>query len=73
MVKCEVTLDREERSFKTLNIIGLNRVTKSVPEVRIHLPPPASLKCREILRSCPRSMRKRPDFRGILTQTGPEK
>ena len=40
MVKCEVTLDREERSFKTLNIIGLNRVTKSVPEVRIHLPPP---------------------------------
>ena len=34
MVKCEVTLDREERSFKTLNIIGLNRVTKSVPEVR---------------------------------------
>jgi hypothetical protein len=50
-----------------------NRLTKSVPGVRIHLPPPASLNCRDILRLGPRNMRKWPDFRTFATRTGPEK
>ena len=38
---------------------------RTVPEVRIPLPPPASLNCREILQYNPRNTRKKPAFRDI--------
>jgi hypothetical protein len=65
LVTGEIPVSRRDRA--------LEACWKLVPRVRIPLPPPCSLSCREIRLLCPENRRKSPQFLNFCSQTGPEK